>query len=91
MDKHKVKRHRISDTKTDNRERQENYRTGTVSNELMGGLNQFYGHNLALSFWSGTKHLVGCSIHMITHPLTRQWNSTVNKLELSEDLTIAPL
>ena len=33
MDKHKVKRHRNSDTKTDNREPQENYRIGMVSNE----------------------------------------------------------
>ena len=31
-----------------------------------GGLNSFYGPNLTLSFWSGTKHLVGCSVRMIT-------------------------
>ena len=36
---HKVKRHRNSDTKTGSREPQQNYRLGTVSNELLGGLN----------------------------------------------------
>ena len=36
--KHKVKCHRYSDTKTSNRESQENYRFGTVSNELLEGL-----------------------------------------------------
>ena len=36
MNTHKVKRHRISDTKTGNREPQQNYRLGTVSNELLG-------------------------------------------------------
>ena len=36
MNKHKVKRHRNSDTKTGNREPQQNYRLGTVSNELLG-------------------------------------------------------
>ena len=50
MDTHKVKRHKNSDTKTGNREPQQNYRIGTVSNELLGGLNMFYGANLALSF-----------------------------------------
>ena len=33
----KVKRHRNSDIKTDNRVPQQNYRIGTVSNELLGG------------------------------------------------------
>ena len=33
----KVKRHRNSDTKTGNREPQQKYRIGTVSNELLGG------------------------------------------------------
>ena len=33
------KRHRISDTKTGNREPQQNYRLGTVSNKLLGWLN----------------------------------------------------
>ena len=37
--KNKVKRHRNSDTKTGNREPKQNYRLGTVSNELLGGLN----------------------------------------------------
>ena len=37
MNTHKVKRHRNSDTKTGNREPQQNYRFGTVSNELLGG------------------------------------------------------
>ena len=34
MTTHKVKRHRNSDTKTGNREPQQNYRLGTVSYEL---------------------------------------------------------
>ena len=39
MDKHKVKRHRDSDAKIiGNREPQQNYRLGTVSNELLGAL-----------------------------------------------------
>ena len=37
MNTHKVKRHRNSDTKTGNREPQQNYRLGTVSDELLGG------------------------------------------------------
>ena len=36
MNKRNVKRHRNSDTKTGNREPQQNYRLGTVSNELLG-------------------------------------------------------
>ena len=36
MDTNKVKIHRNSDTKTGNREPQQNYRLGTVSNELPG-------------------------------------------------------
>ena len=37
MNKHKVKRHRNSDTKTGKREPQQNYRRiGTVSNGLLG-------------------------------------------------------
>ena len=32
-----MKRHRNSDTKTGNREPQQNYRLGTISNELRGG------------------------------------------------------
>ena len=51
MNTHKVKHHRISDTKTGNREPQQNYRPGTVSNKLPGeGLNLFYVHNLTISF-----------------------------------------
>ena len=37
MNIRKVKRHRNSDTKTGNREPHQNYRLGTVSNELLGG------------------------------------------------------
>ena len=37
MNTRKVKRHRSSDTKKGNREPQQNYRIGTVSNELLGG------------------------------------------------------
>ena len=37
MNKHKVKRHRNSYTKTGNREPQQNYRLGIVNNELLGG------------------------------------------------------
>ena len=37
MNKHKVKRHRNSDTKTGNRGPQQNYRLGTVSDRLLGG------------------------------------------------------
>ena len=44
------KRHRNSDTTTGNREPQQNYCLNTVSNELLGGLNWFYGANQALSF-----------------------------------------
>ena len=52
MHTHKVKRHRNSDTQKVNREPQQNYRIGTVRNELLGGggFNQFYGPNLTLSF-----------------------------------------
>ena len=39
MDTRKVKRHRNSDTKTGNRDPQQNYHLGTVSNEFLGGLN----------------------------------------------------
>ena len=39
MNTRKLKRHRNSDTKTCNREPQQNYRVGTVSNELPGDLN----------------------------------------------------
>ena len=39
MNTRKVKRYRKSDTKTGNREPQQNYRLGTVSNELLGSLN----------------------------------------------------
>ena len=35
MNKHKVKHHRNSDTKKGNRQPQENYLLGTVSNELL--------------------------------------------------------
>ena len=37
MNTRKVKRHRNSDTKSDSREPQLNYRMVTVSNELLGG------------------------------------------------------
>ena len=37
MNTRKVKRHRNSDTKTGNREPQQNYRLGTASIELLGG------------------------------------------------------
>ena len=37
MNTHKVKRHINYDTKTGNREPQQNYRLGIVSNELLGG------------------------------------------------------
>ena len=37
MNTHNVKCHRNSDTKTGNREPHQNYRLGTVSNELLGG------------------------------------------------------
>ena len=52
MSTHKVKRDRNAHTKkTGNREPQQNYPLGTVSNELHGGgLNIFYGANLTLSF-----------------------------------------
>ena len=36
MNTRKVKRHRNPDTKTGNIEPQQNYRLGTVSNELLG-------------------------------------------------------
>ena len=37
MNNHKMKRQRNFDTKTGNREPQQKFRLGTVSNELMGG------------------------------------------------------
>ena len=37
MNTRKVKHHRNTDTKTGNRELQQNYRFGTASNELLGG------------------------------------------------------
>ena len=52
INKHTVSRYRNSDPKKGNREQQQNYRLGTVSNELLWVLNQFYGANLALSFCS---------------------------------------
>ena len=42
-----------------------NYRF-EIGELVWGGLNKFYVHNLTLSFWSETKHLVGCSVGMIT-------------------------
>ena len=45
MNTHKVKRHRNSDTKTGNRDPQQNYRPGTVNNELLGGLSMFTAPN----------------------------------------------
>ena len=48
MNTRKVKRHRNSDTKTYSKEPQQNYRFGTVSNELLGGGGG--GLNLTLSF-----------------------------------------
>ena len=55
MNTHNVTHHRNYDTKlgTDNREPQQNYRIGTVSNDLLGGLNMFYGDNLALIWLFG--------------------------------------
>ena len=50
MNTHNVKRHRNFDTKTGNKEAQQNYRLGTVGNELLEGLNMFNGTYLALSF-----------------------------------------
>ena len=50
MNAHKMKRHRKSVTKTGNREPQQNYRLGTVSNELLGDLNMLYGANVTTSF-----------------------------------------
>ena len=41
MNKHKVKHHQNSDTRTGNRELHQNHRIGTVSNTITGGLNYF--------------------------------------------------
>ena len=49
MNTHKVKRHRNSDTKNRQQRTKQNYRLGTVSNELLGDLNMFYDANLALN------------------------------------------
>ena len=38
MNKHKVKYHRNYDTKTGNRESHQNFRLGTVSNKITGGV-----------------------------------------------------
>ena len=48
MNKHEAKHHSNSDTKTGNREPHQNHRLGTVSNELLGGLNMFYWPNPTL-------------------------------------------
>ena len=56
MNTHKVKHHRNSDTKTVNRD---HISLGTVSNELLGGFNLFYGPNdflkyiyqISIKFW----------------------------------------
>ena len=40
MNTHKMKSHRNADTQPSNREPQQNYRLGKVSNELLGGLKQ---------------------------------------------------
>ena len=68
MNTRKVKRHRNSDSKTGNREPHQNYRLGTVSNELLGGGG---GGKLVLraqphpQFLKWYKHLVGCSVRKI--------------------------
>ena len=49
MNKHKVKHHQNSDTRTGNRELHQNHHIGTVSNKITGGLNYFYARNLTLS------------------------------------------
>ena len=68
MNTHKV-RHQNSDTKN----RQQSSTTKLPPWNIVmnnwgggGGLNMFYGANLALSFLSGKKHLVGHSVRMIT-------------------------
>ena len=48
INKHKVKHHRNSDTKTGNGEPHKNHRFGTVSKDILGGLNIFYWPNLTL-------------------------------------------
>ena len=72
MNTRKVKRHRNADTKTGNRESQQNYRRGTVSNELVcvcvwggGGLKLVLRRQPHPQF-SWDKHLVDCSVRMIT-------------------------
>ena len=48
MNTRKVKRHLNSDTKTGNKEPQQNYRLGTVSNDLLRGLNLAFFGDLCL-------------------------------------------
>ena len=66
MNKHKVKHHRKSDTKTGTTEPHPNRRLVTVSNELLGGEVQLVlrrqPHPQLLTWY---KHLVGCSVRMI--------------------------
>ena len=77
MNTRKVKRHRNSDIKTGNREQQQNYRLGTVSNELLGALTIFTAtpHPQFLKWYKTFSWLFGSH----DNPLTRQRIITVNK------------
>ena len=80
MNKHQVKHHRNSDTKTGNREPHQNHRIGTVSNELLGGHKHVL---LAKNSPSITnKHLVGCSVCMIILLLINEASRLTNKSRL---------
>ena len=84
MNTHKVKRHRNSDTKTGNREPEQNYHLGMVSNELLGGLNMFDGANFALNIRSGSLlhilHKKRADFQRGTFSLRRNIETTLTRL-----------
>ena len=63
--KHKVKQHQNSDTKTGNRESHQNRHLGTTSNELLR-LKHVLRIELHSQLLMWSKHLFDCSVRMIT-------------------------
>ena len=50
---------------------------------ITGGLNLFYGPNLTLSFRSGSKHSVGCSVRMLKLLLVNEYSRLTHKSQFN--------